>query len=942
MKRFYENPKCTSMNRLKPRSYYIPGGKAVYTLLNGMWDFAYFENGDTAGEPEKWDSIPVPSCWQLYGYDNPNYTNINYPFPCDPPFVPDINPAGVYQREFMVDDVSKQTYIVFEGVCSCAEIYINGKLIGFTQGAHLQAEFDITPYVNKGKNTIRVKVYKWSCSSYLEDQDMFRFNGIFRDVYLLSRPKGHITDIDLTTDGDTINIKTDRKAEVSLYDGNILLETKTVNKTGSFTVKKPKLWNAEQPELYTLKFSCAGEEITQKVGFRKIGISDKLELLINGVPVKLKGVNHHDTTPHGGWCMTNEEIYKDLTLMKELNINTVRTSHYPPSPAFLDYCDELGLYVILENDIEIHGITRQNPNVSNGWADIQPNWPADNPLWTKEMTERMKRTVERDKNHASIIMWSTGNESGYGPNYDKMIEWTRQRDQTRLIHCEDASRQGVSDRADIYSRMYLSFGELESAAKNPEITQPVMLCEYSHAMGNGPGDVWDYWELFHKYPKLIGGCIWEWTDHTVIDGGVAKYGGDFKGELTHDSNFCCDGLTFADRSFKAGTYEARAAYAPFRFEINGGKIRFRNLYDFTDMTGFEIRCKVSCDGETVEEKTVELDTKPHKTSVIPLENPLPTVCRLGAAVSVTLLKNGSEIAALEQPLKCRIIPDEEKPLCGLTEDEFHIYAEGERFKYSFSKQYGNFDSIIIDGREQLTEAVRLSAFRANTDNERGGRIALWMFINIWQGENLDREFTKTYDTRVINGIIKVTGSAAGVSRRPYVKYGMTVKILNDGTAKFDFDGKIADNSPTLPRIGFNFTLPLKNNTFKYFGYGPYESYCDMMHHAELGFHESDTDKAYVPYIFPQEHGNHTGVKELTVGDMVFRCEKGMDINVSKYSAHQMYRAKHTDELGEPFATHVRIDYKCKGIGSASCGPTLSSQYCLKDKHILFAFSFSIK
>lgn len=365
MKRFYEDPLKTSENRLKQRAYYIPEGKAEYISLNGIWNFAFFENGDAAPEKITYtDTIEVPSCWQLKGYEEPNYTNLNYPYPCDPPYVPDINPMGVYNRTFLLSDKNEKHYLVFEGLSSCGEVFINGKYVGFTTGSHLQSEFDITPYVTLGENTVTVKVHKWCAVSYLEDQDFFRYNGIFRDVYILSRPKNHLRDIEITADGNSVNIVTDKKATVSLLFNGEVIETKTVNRTGSFYVKSPALWTAETPVLYELLFECSGEEIRQKFGFRSASISKDFELLINGSPIKMKGVNHHDTTPHGGWCMTDEEIKKDLLLMKELNINFIRTSHYPPSPKFLNYCDELGFYVILETDIECHGFSRAVPALS--------------------------------------------------------------------------------------------------------------------------------------------------------------------------------------------------------------------------------------------------------------------------------------------------------------------------------------------------------------------------------------------------------------------------------------------------------------------------------------------------------------------------------------------------------------------------------------------------
>ncbi len=949
--RFYENPQKTSKNRLPQRSYYIPKGNAEYVLLNGIWDFAFFENSDFApNDPSFKDTIEVPSCWQLKGYEEPNYTNQNYPYPCDQPYVPDINPCGVYRREFEIKSLDMKTYLVFEGVSSCAEIFVNGQPAGFTQGSHLQAEFDISKLVNVGTNTLTVKVYKWCCGSYLEDQDMFRMNGIFRDVYLLRRKKGHITDIDLKTEGDDIVIKTDRKAKVSLFDGEKLLEAKSIDKDGRFTVKNHIKWNAEKPYLYTLKFECAGEEIEQKIGFRTIAISSKYELLINGVSVKLKGINHHDTSAQNGWYMTDEEILTDLKLMKKLNINTIRTSHYPPTPRFLQYCDEMGFYVVLETDIETHGFVRAVPNIvwPQLWKRETADWPCCDPKWKNEHIDRMARAYHRDKNHASIIMWSTGNESNCGDNHVAMMDWLRENDKQRLVHCEDASRietvhselKELRYTADVYSRMYSSLEKLEEYAKDESISMPVFQCEYAHAMGNGPGDIWDYWELFYKHPKLIGGCIWEWADHTVLKNGIPQYGGDYKTELTHDSNFCCDGLVFYNRTFKAGSLEAKAAYAPFRFEVKNDRIVYKNLYDFTSTDGFDIRYTVMCDGKILEDDTVKLSVKPHKSGDIFFKSALPTACELGASVTVCLYKDGEEIASLEKPIKCEVLKNApKKELCALTEDEYHIYAEGSGFKYVFSKQLGNFESIVINGKEQICSVPYFTAFRPICDNERN-RKPLWTHVNIWQGEDLDCEFHKCYSTNVRNGVIVAKCSSAGVSRRPYITYTLKVSIFADGSIDFALLGDVAKNATWLLRLGFDFTLPKTSNEFCYFGYGPRESYRDMKHHAKLGYHNSTAENEYVPYVFPQEHGNHTDVKKLSIGNMTFTCEKGMDINVSEYDTHTLFNANHWDELKKSDFTHLRIDYKCSGVGSASCGPELSKKHRVDDKKIRFKFTLS--
>ena len=936
--RIYENPQATSENRLAPRSYYIPGGISEYQLLNGTWKFAYFKRDiDVPEQIEAWDETPVPSCWQIEGYENPNYTNINYPYPCDIPYVPDDNPCGVYEREFEVTKKWGRIYFVFEGVASCAFLYINGTYIGFTQGSHLQAEFDITDAVTEGSNIVRVKVLKWCCGSYLEDQDFFRFNGIFRDCYLLQRPQGHIVDVDMIPDDRQIKVSFEGSAKVTVKAGEEVLTQAEAEQEFVYAPEQPVLWNAEKPFLYTVELEREGEVIELKAGLRKIEISEDYELLINGVSVKLHGVNHHDTSKYRGWCESNEELRAELELMKELNINCIRTSHYPPTPAFVQLCDELGFYVVMETDIETHGVVRREANVAYNY-DVESNvWPCTRHEWTKEHVERMSRMVELYKNHASIIMWSTGNESGHGNNHVEMIRWTKKRDNTRLVHCEDASRKGQFHNADVYSRMYPSFEELETFAKMDDINMPVFLCEYAHAMGNGPGDVYEYNELFDRYPKLIGGCIWEWADHVVTVDGVQKYGGDFEGELTHDENFCCDGLVFADRSLKAGSLEAKAAYQPIRTFFEDGKLTVKNRLDFTNLDEYEFIYTIEADGKTVMEQSGTLSVEPHGSITIPVAYEAGK-CRYGAQLNTVLKKDGKICAMTQHPFPCEIIaPETEKAPAELCEEGLMIYAKGENFSYTFSKHYGTFISMIVNGKEQLAGKLELSAFRAPTDNDRNIK-ALWANINIWQGENLDCAFQKVYDCVIEDGRIVVKGSVAGVSRLPFIHYTQTVEIFADGQIDVKLDGQIRESAFWLPRLGFEWELPGDVKAFSYYGRGPIENYRDMHHWAPVGLYESDVEKEYVNYVYPQEHGNHTEVKMLRIGELEISSAAGFECNVSAYTAKDLYHAMHTDELKKDGKTHLRVDYKVSGLGSNSCGPALDKKYRLSEKEITFGFT----
>lgn len=938
--RVYENILKTSENRLNPRCHYIPKGVATYTLLNGEWDFAYFKRDvDVPDFIEDWDKIEVPSCWQLKGYENPNYTNVNYPYPVDPPYVPDDNPCGVYRREFSIDKLSGKFYFVFEGVSSCAFLYINDKYVGFTQGSHLRSEFDITEFVNLGVNTVTVKVLKWCVGSYLEDQDAFRYNGIFRDVYLLNRPENHINDIEIMTDDKSFNIKVDKKTNVKVIDnGNVLCE-KEIEGEFNFAPENPVLWNAEKPYLYDIVFECQGEIIEFKSGLRKIEISKDFALLVNGVAVKLHGVNHHDTSKLNGWCQTKSDLRRDLELMKELNINCVRTAHYPPSPEFIEMCDEMGFYVICETDIETHGFLRRLPNVEYKFDMEDELWPGTNPVWEAEHIERMERMVELFKNHSSIIFWSTGNESGHGPNHLKMVEWTRNRDKTRLVHCEDASRKGEVHNADVYSRMYSSTNWIEVLANNPEIDAPVFLCEYAHAMGNGPGDVWDYNEMFDKYPKLIGGCIWEWADHVVTVDGVEKYGGDFEGELTHDNNFCCDGLVFADRTFKAGSLEAKAAYQPIKTSFEDGVLKVYNRLDFTNLNEYEFTYEITVDGVCVKSENFVLEAQPHTT--VEMQIPYNKAnCKYGAYLNCYLKKNGKNVAETQHKLECIIEEKESANLLKLYEDEFNIYANGDSFNLVFSKHYASFTSIVVNGKEQLADRFYLTSYRAPTDNDKGINVR-WARVNIWQGENIDCQFTKVYNCEIKDGKIVANCSLAGVSRVPYFKYTQTVSIYENGKIDFEVSGNVREDTVYLPRFGFEVALPGSTNEFTYFANGPFESYCDLCHASKVGLYESDANKEYVNYVRPQEHGNHNFAKMLKIGNMTVESDNEFEFNVSKYSTKALVEAEHTDELKLDGMTHLRIDYKATGVGSAACGPGLPDKYKLSDKEIDFSFSVSL-
>ena len=934
---------------MKQRSYYIPENEGAMTSLNGIWEFAFYQN-DFDEECCASGAIDVPSCWQCRGYERPYYTNVAYPYPVDPPHVPTENSMGVYTKKFEIKDDNKKHYVVFEGVCSCLELYVNGQYVGYSQGSRLQAEFDITPFVTVGINTMVAKVRKWCSGSYLEDQDCFRYNGIFRDVYLLHRPKGHIGDIDVATDGQRILIAFEGSAQIALFNAQgVKLGVQTADHQAEFEVKDPNLWNAENPYLYQLVFTYQEEVIRLDVGFVTYAVNQRGAFTVNGVEVKLKGINHHDTHPTNGYSMTDEDVLKDLCMMKELNINCIRTSHYPPPPKFLEFCNRLGFYVMLETDLETHGFINRHGG-GNGY-DCYGNteWIGNQTEWKAAFLERISRAYGRDKNHPCVFSWSTGNESGHCENHYEMIKWLRRTDGRRLIHCEDASaasergeypgEEVYYDRPDIHSRMYPSCQYVEEYGRKPEKYLPLFLCEYSHAMGNGPGDVKDYWDIFYQNPKLIGGCIWEWADHVYLEKGVPRYGGDF-GELTNDSNFCADGLVTYDRKLKAGSLNVKYVYQNVRFELAERVIKVTNLFDFTNLGRYRITIQINVDGNILEEKEYRLHLAPKETGEISIR--LPKTAELGAFAVCRLWDDaGNEKGMTELALP---VPLQEKTKILQTDQvsiketkQAYVVSTGENV-YQISRHTGEIIQIEKRGENQILEPVKLTVWRAPIDNERNIK-AKWGHPNIWEGENLDRIFNNMHEL-VFDGknTITVNGCLAGISRAPFLQYTLHYTFYNDGKMKINLLGKVRENCVWLQRLGFEWVTPKANSAFCYYGRGPLENYCDMHYHTTTGIFESTAEQEYFPYVMPQEHGNHTACKFLfQKNGLQFIADTEFEINVSQYTTQALTNAAHIDELVSNDAVNVRIDYRNSGLGSNSCGPELLEKYRLKEKDITFSF-----
>ena len=935
--RIWENPEKTSENRLPPRSYYIPRGRSTYTLLNGEWRFCFVPDvRDLPDVITAWDTVPVPSCWQCLGYENPNYTDTEYPIPVDPPYVPDKNPCGVYERAFVLDEVWGQVYFVLEGVSSCGFVSVNGHEVGFTQGSHLQAEFDITPFVHAGENTVRVKVLKWCAGSYLEDQDMFRYNGIFRDCYLLQRPADHLHDLPIRIAADSVTVHLEREATLTVENaaGAVLFTEERAAGAVTVPIANPILWNAERPYLYTVRVTRDGEVIETKVGLRTVTVGDDYALLINGMAVKLHGVNHHDTDPRTGWYQTDAQLLNDLKLMKKLHINCVRMAHYPPTPRFVEMCDELGFYVVLEADNESHGFAYRSEAVRR-YDNEHPLWPHRDPIWREEHLERMRRSVIPHIGRASVIMWSLGNEAGFGPNHEAMADWVHAYDPTRPVQYECASDENDRTYTDVFSQMYTSPEALENFATDDDLNMPMYLCEYAHAMGNGPGGLADYDALFDRYPKLIGGCIWEWADHVAMKDGVPCYGGDFEGERVHSSNRCCDGLVFHDRTFKAGSLEARAVYQPMKTAFENGVLTVTNRFDFTDLAAYTLAVSVVCDGETVSRDTHVLALPPHQSADVPIAYQ-PMAAKYGVYLNVDLLMGDQVIAQTQHELPYAPITDAvDQTPAATRETADAVTFAGDGFAYTFSKRLGQFVSMTVDGREQLAAPTALSLWRATIDNER-------KILHHWRGteysENLHDTFSKVYEVTVENGAVTAKMSVAGVGREPVFRYTQTVRVFADGRIELAIDGQVRPDAFFLPRLGWDWTLPGTSDAFSYFGCGPYENYPDMHLASRMGRYDSNASAEYVPYVRPQEHGNHMGVKELVIGDLAFTGS--FEAAVSRYTTAAIDCADHIDELVADGKIHLRTDYRSSGLGSHSCGPALAEPYRLDDKAI--AFSIGIR
>lgn len=992
----YNDLTLVSEGREPQRAYYIPhtteassrtGNKyasAQYTDLNGTWDFAYLETPldipDDLSELEFYTTLPVPSCWESYGYGQIHYTNINYPFQYDPPYTKSENPVGVYQRSFQVDAFQK-LYMVFEGVSSYFELYINGKYVGLSRGSHLQSEFEITDFVHIGENTVTVAVYTWNVESYLESQDFFRFHGIFRDVYLLNRPVNHIRDLYIKPNPATGDIITevDFCGEPQPYTVTLYAPDGSIYENGG----KPLMWSAEKPNLYTVVISCNGEFICKKVGFRTVAVSDLGELLINGVPVKLKGVNRHDSHPEFGYYTPKDHMIRDIVLMKQHNINCVRTAHYPNHPEFLELCDEYGLYVMDECDQETHGV--ENAYGLCSLASIEQM--ASNPIWLPSYLDRMQRMVERDKNAPSIIIWSLGNEGQFGTNHVAMSDWTKQRDNTRLVHYErtafpnkayGADQMPIHPCVDIISRMYTSLPNVEIHGNLTTDPRPYFMAEYCHAMGLGPGELKDYWDLFYKYPRLIGGCIWEWCDHAVTvklpDGRTGyNYGGD-SGEFPHDGNFCCDGLVFPDRTPSTGLLEYKKVIEPWKvtcLDADKGLFEIENRYDFSDLAEFTLRYQVVCDKEITASGSFDLNLPPHETATVQLNYPIPASCVHGAFVELYMdmpantlwCDKDYNLAWAQFPLTVAqetIAVPAPQPVT-VEEAKRYITVSAGDYRYTLDKAKGMICSILKNGKELLARATDIVTWRASIDNDKDNKQTKQTWINEHFHKCYFKVRSVSFETAENTCVIRVEGAQGANSRLPLFAVQLNYTFTSNGvffdihadkndklrgmnrssSEETQLDLKLKIDIDEYPRFGIRFPLKQEFENLEYFGKGDRECYIDYQEHAKMGMWNSTVTKEYEPYVVPQECGNHMNTTYLSLTDgkesLAFTGEKAFQFSALHYTIEELDEKAHAYELTPSGATEVLICYKNRGVGSGSCGPILSDQYQVKDKHIDFGF-----
>ena len=1002
--RYYENLNVLHENTMPARAYYIPASKRMdnlvehreesdrMQLLNGTWKFQYFtsiynikdsffeKNYDT----ENFDEIQVPSVWQMAGYDTHQYTNIRYPFPFDPPYVPQDIPCGAYVHnfEYSRDEKASKAFLNFEGVDSCFYVWINGSYVGYSQVSHMTSEFDVTDVLQDGTNTVAVLVMKWCDGSYLEDQDKFRMSGIFRDVYILKRPKQAISDYHIKTRIEDMLAKVEIEmkfyfplnVKISIEDRNgavVALGSIAEEGTAVLEIASPELWNTENPYLYKLILETENEVIVDHIALRKIEIKDQV-IYLNGQKIKFRGVNRHDSDPVTGFTISLEQITTDLTLMKQHNFNAIRSSHYPNAPFFYEMCDKYGFMVIDEADIEAHGpfmIYRKEDTDYNRFKRWNEKI-ADDPVWEEAIVDRVKLMVERDKNRFCIVMWSMGNESAYGCNFEKALEWTKNFDPDRITQYESARYRNYDEtydysNLDVYSRMYPALSEIQEYL-DKDGSKPFLLVEYCHSMGNGPGDFEDYFQMIQDNDKMCGGFVWEWCDHAIAHGTaengktIYAYGGDH-GEEIHDGNFCMDGLVYPDRTVHTGLLEYKNVYRPVRvvsYDKESGELVLHNYMDFDDLKDYvKISYELTQDGLVISKDILsEFSVVPHGEGKTNLKISVPENGKCYLKLIYHLKKElplldedhilgFDEIEVSKDDAKCKLAEkwmqktavDSELQV---NENDTQIHIKGREFAYTIDRRTALFTEMKFAGREYLNHPMELNIWRAPTDND--------MYIKAeWKKAHYDKAYTRAYTTEVVQGKhgVKIVSHASVVAETVQKILDVTITWKIDASGKIDADIEATKDGefPDLPRFGVRMFLDKKLSDARYFGMGPQESYRDKHQAASHGLYRANVRDLHEDYIRPQENGSHydCGYVELNNSryGIVASAEKAFSFNASYYTQEELEKKTHNYELIESDSVVFCVDYALNGIGSNSCGPVVLEQYRFDD--VLFRFQFTL-
>jgi beta-galactosidase len=1002
--RYYEDLSVLHENTMPARAYFIPASKRMdnlvehreesdrMQLLNGTWKFQYFNSIYDVQEPffekdydtENFDEIQVPSVWQMAGYDTHQYTNIRYPFPFDPPYVPQDIPCGTYVHTFVYhkDENAPKAFLNFEGVDSCFYVWINGSYVGYSQVSHMTSEFDITDLLRDGENSIEVLVMKWCDGSYLEDQDKFRMSGIFRDVYILKRPKQAISDYHIKTRIEDMLAKVEIEmkfysplnVKISIEDRNgavVALGSIAEEGTAVLEIASPELWNTENPYLYKLILETENEVIVDHIALRKIEIKDQV-IYLNGQKIKFRGVNRHDSDPVTGFTISLEQLTTDLTLMKQHNFNAIRSSHYPNAPFFYEMCDKYGFMVIDEADIEAHGpfmIYRKEDTDYNRfkrWNEMI----ADDPAWEEAIVDRVKLMVERDKNRFCIVMWSMGNESAYGCNFEKALEWTKNFDPDRITQYESARYRNYDEtydysNLDVYSRMYPALSEIQEYL-DKDGSKPFLLVEYCHSMGNGPGDFEDYFQMIQDNDKMCGGFVWEWCDHAIAHGTaengktIYAYGGDH-GEEIHDGNFCMDGLVYPDRTVHTGLLEYKNVYRPARvisYDKESGELVLHNYMDFDDLKDYvKISYELTQDGLVISKgKLPEVSAAPHSEGKINLKINVPESGKCYLKFIYHLKKElplldedhilgFDEIEVSQKDAKCQLaekwfektVTDSELQV---SEDDTQIHIKGREFAYTIDRRTALFTEMKFAGREYLNHPMELNIWRAPTDND--------MYIKSeWKKAHYDKAYTRAYTTEVVQGKhgVKITSHASVVAETVQKILDVTITWKIEAAGKIDADIAVTkdDEFPDLPRFGVRMFLDKKLSAARYFGMGPQESYCDKHQAASHGLYHANVDDLHEDYIRPQENGSHYDCEYVELNNsrygIVVSAENAFSFNASYYTQEELEKKTHNYELTESDSVVFCVDYALNGIGSNSCGPVVLDQYRFDD--VLFRFQFTL-